>query len=174
MDLVKVISAEISELKRKIKFLRGGKSDVQTAPEAMPFGYDSHPVKDWIAVYSKTSQNGKGVVIGYINKQQLAEVGETRLFSTDADGALQTYIWLTNDGKIELGGSDNFAVKFNELKEEFNDLKGSVNDLVQSYNTHTHTTACGAGAGSASPTPTQAVANSANIDNAKNENILTN
>lgn len=160
MDLVKVISAEVKDLKRKIKFLRSGKSDVQTAPEAMPFGYDSHPVKDWIAVYSKTSQNGKTVVIGYINKQQLAGVGETRLFSTDADGVLKTYLHLKNDGTAEFNGSDDYMVRFNALKTGFD-------TFVTEFNAHTHTGNLGA------PTTPPTVPSTASIDNSKLDKIKT-
>ena len=60
MNLVKVISSEIDNTKRRIvKFLRYGKSDVQTSFEAMPFGIDSSPTKDMIAIYAPTGENGK-------------------------------------------------------------------------------------------------------------------
>ncbi len=71
MDLVKIISTEIDNLKRRVvKFFRMGKSDVRTSLEANAYGIDSNPIKDMIAIYSDTSLNGKTVILGYINTKR--------------------------------------------------------------------------------------------------------
>ncbi len=172
--LVTTISTEIDKLKRRIvKVLRFGKSDVQTCIESGPYGIDSNPVKDMIAVYAETSEKGKVAIVGYFNKNQKALTGELRLFSTDENGTEKFYTWLKNDGTIEIGGDTNFAVKFNELKTEFNKLKQDFNDFVtQKYNIHTHP---GVTSGNSSTlvTPTIGTVNTSNIDNAKNDKIKT-
>jgi hypothetical protein len=157
--------------RRLIKVLRFGKSDVQTPFDVSPFGIDGHAIKDMIAVYSETGEKGKAVIVGYINKNKLAGVGELRLFSTDQNGSEKFYVWLKNDGFLELGGAQNFAVKFNELKTEFNSLKESHNNLLTEYIAHVHTG--GTISGSTGTTVSTQTPNAANIDNAKNEKIKT-
>lgn len=173
MNLVKVFSSNTNDLKQRlIKVLRMGKGDVQTSIQATPYGLDSNPIKDMIAVYSKTETDGSTVIVGYLNKNSIAAVGELRLFSTDANGVEKFYTWLKNDGTIEIGGNQNFAVKFNELKTEFNKLKQSHNDFLTEYKTHTHAGVSSGGSSTAAPISTQ-LANSSNIDNAKNDKIKT-
>lgn len=172
-NFVKVISTEIDTLKRRIiKVLRFGKSDVQTAIECSPYGVDSNPIKDMVAIYSPTSEKGEVAIIGYINKNQKAEIGELRLFSTDANGVEKFYLWLKNDETIELGGNSNFAVKFNELKTEFNALKTDYNNHINEYNLHTHLGVT-VGSGATGITTPSTNVNTSNIDNAKNDKIKT-
>ncbi len=170
--LVKVISTEVDSLKRRIvKLLRFGKSDVQTAIEVSPYGIDSNPIKDMVAVYAETSEKGKVTIIGYLNKNQQAGIGELRTFSTDSNGVEKFYTWLKNDGTMEIGGNSNFAVKFNELKTEFNALKKSHNDFLTEYKTHVHTG--GTIMGSTGTTVSTQLPNTSNIDSAKNDKIKT-
>lgn len=139
MDLVKVISSELDSTKKRIvKFLRLGKSDVRTSVEVGPFGIDSSPVKDMIAIYSPTSINGKTVIIGYVNKNQLADVGEVRMYSTDSSGVQKFYTWLKNDGTFEIGGKTDNAVRYSKLETAFNQLKSDFNTFIAAYNLHTH------------------------------------
>ncbi|KKN55741.1 hypothetical protein LCGC14_0579510 [marine sediment metagenome] len=130
MNLVKIISTEIDDLTQRVsKFLRFGLNDVQTAIQTAPYGMDSNPIKGMIAVYGATSEKGKPVIIGYINKNQLADIGEARIFSTDENGVLKTFIWLKNDGIIEIGGDVDNMVRFSELKTAFNEMQSDVNTL---------------------------------------------
>ena len=130
MNSVKIISTEINDLAQRVaKFLRFGLKDVQTAIQTAPYGVDSNPIKDMIAIYGTTSDKGKPVIIGYINKNQLADIGETRIFSTDASGTLKTHIWLQNDGIMEIGGSVDNMVRFSDLKTAFNEIQSDVNAL---------------------------------------------
>jgi hypothetical protein len=111
---------------------------VQTPFQALPHGIDSNPVKDMIAVYSETTEKGKPVVIGYLNPDQLAEVGGTRLYSTDSDGEVQFAIYLRADGTCEVGGDADNMVRYSELETAFNQLKSDFDALVSDYNSHTH------------------------------------
>ena len=172
MNLVKVISSQVNKInQRLIKVLRYGKSDIQTPIQATPYGCDSNPIKDVVAVYGKTESDGSTIIIGYLNKNSLAGVGEYRNYSTDEDGVVKFYTWLKSDGTMEIGGNTNFAVKFNELKTEFNALKTSHNNLLTEYKTHVHNvTAVGS---PTAPTISTQASNTSNIDNAKNDKIKT-
>ena len=175
MNFVKVISTELDNLQRiVVKVLRYGKSDVQTSDQVAPHGIDSNPVKDMMAVYAQTEQTGETVIVGYLNRNMLAAVGETRIYSTNSAGELQTFIWLKTDGTIELGGDDDFAVRFNELKAGFDQLRSDHNDLVNAFNAHMHATA--AAGPPSTPTPGSgipATPSTASIDDAKIDEIKT-
>jgi len=116
VKFTKLISTSIDGTARRIlKVLRLGKSDVQTSFECAPYGIDSNPIKDMIAIHAPSSEAGKTVVIGYINKNQMADVGEIRIFATNAQGAEQSYMWAKNNGDVELNGSANSAVRYAQL-----------------------------------------------------------
>lgn len=151
MNLVKVLSTRVVEARgRLVKYLRYGKSDVQESREASSFGIDSNSPKDTIAVYAPTSEKGKAVIVGYLNKNQLAEYGETRLFSVDVNGDLSAFVWLKNNGDLQLMGDSDFAIRYSEMETAFNELRDKVNDLISKYNSHTHITTATVGG---SPTP---------------------
>lgn len=135
LNVVKVISTEADNMKRLlVKILRLGKSDVQTPINVSAYGLDSNPVKDTVAIYVKTETDSNFFIVGYINKNCLAKPGEYRTFATDKDGVQKFYTWMKDDGTMEIGGNTNFAVKYNELKQENDKLKSTVNDLIQKWN----------------------------------------
>lgn len=158
-----------------IKVLRYGASDVQESFEVSPFGDDANPVKDMIAVYSSTSEKGQSVIIGYFNKNRLADVGEKRIFSTDEDGNLSTYAWLKNDGTMEIGGNSDFMVRFSELQSAFNELRSDLNSLVTQYNAHIHVAVDSVTSApiTVSPTVAQGTPSTADISGAKINEIKT-
>lgn len=138
MNIVKVISTKLSDAVRFIKFTRFGRSDVKENREAAPYGLDSNPVKDTVAVYSSTTTNGQSVVIGYVNRNQKADVGEFRTYATDSDGNEVFYTWMKNNGTMEIGGDADNMVRFSELQSAFDELKQDFNDHITDYNSHTH------------------------------------
>lgn len=157
MNLVKTISTELSKFnQRVIKFLRYGKSDVRVAHQASPFGLDSNPPKGMTAVFSPTDERGKSVVIGYLNRDMIADVGEMRLYSLNAAGVLQTYVWLKKDGILLLGGDSKHFVEFEALKVKWD---AHINE----YNLHSHAS------NGAPPT----VQSTSNIDDAKTVKVKT-
>lgn len=173
LNITKVISTSFDDLQRRIiKVLRKGKSDVQTPMESAPFGIDSNPIKDMIAVYGQTEEKGKTVIIGYIDKNKLAASGESRFYSTDDNGSLKTYIWLKNDGTMEIGGNTKHMVRYEELQTAFNQLKQDLNTFITIFNSHTHTGVT-IGVGSTSTTTTPGTTSSADISPAKIDNIKT-
>lgn len=174
-SFTKVNATTFDNLKfRIVKFLRLGSKDVQTAEEVSPFGIDSNPTKNLIALYSPTVEKGEPVIIGYLIPDKLAAVGETRLFSTDGNGALKFHVWLKNNGTLELGGDAKHLARYEELKAGFDELKGNLNDLVTAFNTHMHATA--ASGPPSPPTPGAGIpasASTASIDSSKINEIKT-
>lgn len=162
--LVKIFSSSFDSANRRVlKFLRLGKSDVQTSLEAMPFGVDSSPIKDMRAIYAETSNDGKAVIIGYLNKNQLAQDGETRLFSIDANGNLKSELWLKKDGTIWFNGSGDFLTKWNPLNQAMSTLASNINTELGKI-----ATGITAGGGSYTPSPI-----SININDAKASDLKT-
>lgn len=133
MFLTKVDSTEVKEELREVKVLRLGDKDVQTANEVSPFGIDSNPLKDMIAVYGETSNNGDTVIVGYLNENRLAQIGELRIYSTDDKGEEKFYTWLKNDGTMEIGGDTDNMVRYSELETAFNELKSDHNNLAAKW-----------------------------------------
>lgn len=130
LNLVKTISTELDNLNRRIvKFLRFGRSDVQTSLQASAPGVDANPIKDMVAVYAATEEKGKTVIVGYINKNQISKPGEYRTFSTNDEGDEETYIYLKDDGTIEIGGASDNMVRFAPLKEGYDKTK-DVSDAI--------------------------------------------
>lgn len=173
--LTRVLSSIFDEKHRVIKVLRFGKGDAQTADEAGPYGLDSSPISDMVAVFSDTAVKGDSVIVGYLNKNQVANPGEFRTYSTDDDGNVKFYTWLKKDGTMEIGGDADNMVRYSKLEAAFNELKSDFNSLVLAFNSHMHATA-GAGAPSPpTPVPDQipAVPTQANILPAKIIEIKT-
>jgi hypothetical protein len=113
ISTAKVKQWSLEKGKRILKLLQFG---AKTAKVAAPFGDDANPIKDMTAIYAETTVNGEPFVIGYVNTNQVAAVGEKRIFSLKEDGSSSTYIWLKNDKTIEIGGNADNAVRFLPLK----------------------------------------------------------
>lgn len=173
MNLVKIDSFSIDKIKRRVvKFLRLGKSDVQTSFEVAPAGIDAGPSKGKIGLWAQTGDKGKTVFLGVLNTNQKAEAGELRLFSVDANGTEKTYLWLKKDGNIEVFGSDDHMVRYSKLEQAFNELKSDFNTFVNTYNGHTHP-GVQSGGSSTSTTPASGTTSSADISPAKITHIKT-
>ena len=124
MNFVKVDSFSIDKFKRRIvKILRLGKNDIQTGFEALPAQVDSAPLKNMDAIYAPTGERGKVAIIGYLNKNQKAEAGEFRAYSLDSNGGEKIYVWLKKNGTIELGGTDDNAVRYSPLNDGLQNFK---------------------------------------------------
>lgn len=142
IKVTKLISNSFDSLGRLLsKFQRMGKNDIQETLTIAPFGVDSRALKDMIAIHCETGVSGESVLIGFINKDCISDIGETRLFSTDENGELKQYIWLKNNGDIHFGGDVGNLTRFQELENGFNELKSDLNSLTTAFNTHMHATA---------------------------------
>ena len=173
----KVISTTVKNGKRFIKMLLRGRNDVQETHNVDSWGVDSHAVKDAACVVLKTEVMGQSVVIGFVNSEQIAKVGERRTFSTDKDGNLKFYIHQKNDGTCEIGGDTDNMVRYSELKTAFDQLKSDFNNLVTAYNSHVHITTATVAAtptpGIITPTTSTGTPSTADVSGAKIEEIKT-
>ena len=79
----KLKSSSIEQGKRILKVFQFG---AKTAKESSPFGFDSSAPENWTAIFGETSNKGESVIIGYINKNQLAEVGSSRIYAVGSSG----------------------------------------------------------------------------------------
>lgn len=113
ITLAKFSESFIEKGKRILKFLEFG---AKSGNESAPFGYDGNPLKDTMAIHAKTSNNSENVIIGYINDNQKADIGEVRIYSLDSSKSLKSFLWLKKDGTIELNGSTYSLVKFEPLE----------------------------------------------------------
>jgi hypothetical protein len=176
VNIIKIISSAFDSGRRLVKFNRLGRSDVKEKIEVSPYGLDSNPVKDTVGIYTPTSVSGKGVVFGYVNPEQKADVGEFRTYATDSDGVEVFYTWLKNNGTAEIGGDSDFMVRYSELETAFNELRDDFNALVNVYNAHIHTTTATVGLGPVgviSTSPSQGQQSTADISGAKIDEIKT-
>lgn len=94
-----------------LRILKVDQWGAKTVQEISSFGDDGNPVANMTAVYADTAESGEPVIIGYINENQLAGVGEKRIYSLKSDGTLSTFIWLKDDGTMQLGGIVDNAVR---------------------------------------------------------------
>lgn len=180
MQLIKIISTEVDKLNRRVaKFLRYGRNDTQTALQAAPPGVDANPIRDMVAVYAPTSEKGDTVVIGYINKNQVAQPGEHRIFSINSNGEVQTSVHLKANGvivitgqSIEFLGSAKTLARFQELKSGFDQLRDDLNSLISTFNSHVHT-GVQTGPGSSAATTTQGTPSTASVDGSEASNLKT-
>jgi hypothetical protein len=120
----KYFESTIQQGKRILKVLQFG---AKTANESMPFGIDSQPIKGMTAIYADTSNNSESVIIGYINTNQLSNAGETRFYSVDENNVLKSFLWLKNDGTLELNGNTYTAVRFEPLQSGINAKDNLIN-----------------------------------------------
>ena len=170
MNIVKVISTSLKDAKRKIKFYLYGRDDVRERLEISPFGIDSNPPNGLSAAYSSTSTGGQGIVLGYVNANQKADVGEIRLYSLDGNNVEANYIYVKNDGNIEIGGNADNMIRFSEMQSAFDELRDDLNNFILIFNTHNHPTAA---PGPPSVSPTTGTPSAANMTLAKIDEVKT-
>jgi len=112
ITLAQIKDSFFDKKKRILKIIQYG---VKTAQEVSAFGDDANPLKGMTAVYADTGEMGEPVIIGYINENQLAAIGEKRIYSLKSDGSLSNYIWLKNDETIEIGGNVDNLIRYAAL-----------------------------------------------------------
>jgi len=122
-----------------IKSLIYGKSDARTAPQCLPYGIDSKPIKGAISIYCKTENNSKAVMLGYIKNSDKTEAGEFRVFATDQNGDELFSIKLDKNGYCTFDGvgfNDNF-VAYQRLKDEYDKTRAVVDAISNTLKTWT-------------------------------------
>jgi hypothetical protein len=176
MNLVKIISSVKSGGYQLAKFLRFGDKDVQEKKTVSPYGVDSNPIADMIALYAETTTKGEAVLVGYINKNAIAAPGELRFFGTNESGTEMCYQWFRTTGKVEINGDEDNIVRFTALKAGFDQLKADHNDLVSKWNSFCNTYIPGSPTVQGKPLTAVSLvdtASTASIDGSKVLSVLT-
>lgn len=124
ISLAKYFSSVIEQGKRILKVTQFG---TKTAKECAPFGFDSQPPQGMTAIYAETSNADESVIIGYINKNQLVGVGESRMYSVDGSGAVVAYVLCDSAGRISLNGNAYSSVRFENLQNALNSQNTLIN-----------------------------------------------
>ena len=124
ITLSKLKRVAIEQGQRILKVLQYGP---KTANECGPFGLDSSPLENYTAIYAETANVGESLIIGYIQKNQIAQQGEARLFSLDSNGLLKAEIFCKADGTIILNGGVNSSIRYEPLNTELQKLKNDIN-----------------------------------------------
>lgn len=124
ITLAKVKSSVIENGKRIMKVIQFG---TKTAKEVGPFGFDSSAPENLTALYCKTSNDDEDCIIGYINKNQLANLGESRMYSVDAQGEVMATILCDASGRISLNGNAFSSVRYENLVIGLNSQNALIN-----------------------------------------------
>lgn len=124
LTLSKLKSSSIEKGKRILKVFQFG---AKTAKECGPFGFDGCAPENWTAIYSDTSNKDESVIIGYINKNQLAEAGGSRIYALGSSGEVVGYVYARASGVLELNGSEFSGVRFQNLVQAINAQNSLIN-----------------------------------------------
>lgn len=178
MNNTKILSTEIKEGERIAKVETLGPNDISTLAVLAPFGDDSAPPAGLTGTMSETGASGEGVLLGVQSDHNVATNGEKRIYSTTTDGKeVKAFIMLRVDGTMELLGTGDFLVKFNEMNSAFGQLKSDFDSLVNLYNAHIHVTTATVGPtavpGVIAPTASTGSPTTADMSAAKAENLKT-
>lgn len=128
----KVKAVNIEEQERLVQVLQFGP---KTADEAGPFGIDSSPPNDLTAIYADTGNIQEPVIVGYINNKQIAQQGEIRLYSLDENGQVQSFVWLKNNGDLQLNGDTHNTVRYSPLESVLSTLETTINANLAAIST---------------------------------------
>ena len=115
MFLTNIEISTITDGLRLIKAQIMSSYNARSIPQFGPAGLDSAPIAKQLAVTTPTATRGADVVLGYQNQNQIAEPGETILYSCDADGVYKATAAMRVDGTMELLGTGDFLVRYTAL-----------------------------------------------------------
>src|SRR4030095_3245043 len=91
------------------------------------FGFDSTPLENYTAIYSETSNMSEAIIIGYINKTQIAKLGESRMYALGSNGELLGYVYARDSGVLELSGNTYSTVRFQPLNTNLQNQVTAIN-----------------------------------------------
>jgi hypothetical protein len=138
MDIIQVNDNRILKALRRIKSRFSG--DSHESVQVAPFGDDSCPQKGIKGIKTRTSTDAVHVILGYFNKNNIAEAGEKRIFSVQEDGLESVYVYLKNTGTFEIGTSDGFKMTYDLVNKRLSVNKDVFYETTGiSLANHTHT-----------------------------------
>lgn len=118
MRFTRIISTDVNNQLRILLHQRH-KGHTATNEAISGFGVDASPYSGIKAVYDPTTSAGRGVVLGYINRENKALDGERRTSSYLPDGSEEvTEVYQLNDGSILIragieGGTEKYSLLIN-------------------------------------------------------------
>ena len=166
-----VIGTKIVNAFREVKAENTG--NINNCYQATPFGFEANPIKGMDAIMGDTDRYT--VILGYIQKaiDGLNE-GETISFAKNSSGEVKATITHRSDDTIELLGTGDYLVRFEELKTEFNELKETVNNHIDDWNLFANAYVPGGPSTQGlPPTASSSGTSSADIDNARHDELKT-
>lgn len=107
----------------------GGGPNLTAEHFAAP-GDDSHPLRDDFVLLMPLRQTGRAAAAGYLDpkNEQLAAVGERRLYARNESGAVVATIWIKNTGEV-LVENDKGSVKLRPDGGTITTSPGATHDV---------------------------------------------
>jgi hypothetical protein len=162
--LSEVTNSVLQAAKRFVDMVCTGKKDIRSVVETGPYGFDSAPIPGVRAVYVDTIGQ-QNITVGYIGKNQKAQPGESRMYSTDTGGVEKYFVYCYAD-KVAIG-TGTPAKHFTR----YEDLDTVLQDQITKINTQLDAIATAIGGLGGSYVPVHIVED---FSSAKTDNILTN
>jgi hypothetical protein len=106
--------------------------DVQGAQLMTFSGDDNSPPEGTKVTIIEISPSYKIAVASEDQIEPSVATGERKLYS-QKNNAIEAFIYLKNDGKIQLNGTGDNAVRFKALETAFNELQGKWNAFAAAY-----------------------------------------
>lgn len=162
--LSEVKSSILQAAKRLVDMVCTGKADIRQVVETGPYGFDSSPIPGTRAVYVDTIGK-QSVTVGYIGKNQKAQPGESKMYSTDTGGVEKYFVYCYAD-KVSIG-TGTPAKHFTR----YEDLNTKLQDQISQINTQLDAISAGISGAGGAYAPVHIVED---FSSAKTDNILTN
>lgn len=112
---------------------KGAAEKGETAQQYGQHGLISHPAKNTIGL--RLTQGSLDIIIAGLNYSvPIPEnPGETLLFSTDANGAVKSKLYLDKNGDFIFNDGEDFAVRYSKLEEAYNELQSQFNAFIDIF-----------------------------------------
>lgn len=111
--------------------------DIQDIELVRHAGVDYKPVEDSQAVIVEIHPAFRVAVAVDDGIEPEANEGDYEIYG-NSGSAKTSRVKCVNDGQVELNGTGDWAVRYDELKTAFDELKSDFNALAANFNTHQH------------------------------------
>ncbi len=112
--------------------------DLQTVELMRHAGVDYTPVDDSTVAILEVHPAYKIAVACDDGVTPTAKAGEYEVYSSDGSGSKLAYTKCNDGGEVEINGTGDYAVSYNDLVTEFKELNDKFNELVKDHNSHGH------------------------------------
>lgn len=159
---VRMLSAELTEA-----------NDVQSIELISQNGEQTNPQDDTGVVILDFGRSWKIAIAVRDNVEPDSGLarGEKIIYSVDENRTIKASVRFKVDGTLVLNEGTDWAVQYTALKSAFDQLKSDLNTFISVFNAHVHTSACTAGGTPTLVSTTSGSTSSADMSNAKIEEI---